>query len=170
MIYDYEKQKNINKINKQKRKNRYKRLNNRRRFIENKTKKNFIKTVKTYLLIIIILILIYVFLGIQKEDNINIAPSYYASKITTDKNNENNLYVQSANEDDSIIIENENSEENYILGQYNNYDVIAKLNIPKLEYETNILANYSIEALDICPTKYIGPNPNTVGNFVILRT
>lgn len=47
------------------------------------------------------------------------------------------------------------------------YDVIAKLEIPSINLKTNVLSNYSNEALLISVTKFWGANPNEIGNFCI---
>ncbi len=51
--------------------------------------------------------------------------------------------------------------------QYKGYEVSAKLTIPKIELDTYVLEKYSTETMDLCPTKYFGPEPNEVGNFCI---
>lgn len=47
------------------------------------------------------------------------------------------------------------------------YDVIAKLEIPKISLKTNVLSQYSEDALLVSVTKFWGANPNQVGNFCI---
>ena len=55
-----------------------------------------------------------------------------------------------------------------VVSKYKGYDVIANLKIPKIKLETNILKNFSEEAMRACVTKLEGPNPNTNGNFCIV--
>lgn len=55
-----------------------------------------------------------------------------------------------------------------VVSKYKGYDVIANLKIPKIKLETNILKNFSEEAMRVCVTKLEGPNPNTNGNFCIV--
>lgn len=54
-----------------------------------------------------------------------------------------------------------------IIDEYKGYTVAAKLKIPKIQLETYILQNYSIEALNISVTKFWGANPNEIGNFCV---
>ena len=48
------------------------------------------------------------------------------------------------------------------------YDIIATLNIPTLGIKYPVLSSTSEELLKVALNKYWGPNPNEVGNFVIL--
>lgn len=50
---------------------------------------------------------------------------------------------------------------------YNGYQVCAKLVIPEIALETNVLENYSEEALKISVVKFWGVEPNQIGNFCI---
>ncbi len=50
---------------------------------------------------------------------------------------------------------------------YMNYEVIAKLEIPKINLETYVLKDYTIEGMKVCSSKFFGPEPNEVGNFCI---
>ena len=48
------------------------------------------------------------------------------------------------------------------------YKTIAAINIPKIDVSYPVINDYSEENLNIAPTKYVGPEPNTIGNFVIV--
>lgn len=50
---------------------------------------------------------------------------------------------------------------------YKNYEVIAKLEIPKINLETNVLKDYTTEGMKVCASKFFGPEPNEVGNLCI---
>ena len=54
-----------------------------------------------------------------------------------------------------------------VIDEYKGYTVVAKLEIPKIQLETYILQNYSVEALNISVTKFWGANPNEIGNFCV---
>ena len=58
-------------------------------------------------------------------------------------------------------------EQELVPQKYLNYDVIAKLEIPKIQLETNVLKNYTIEGMKVCSSKFYGPEPNEIGNFCI---
>lgn len=57
--------------------------------------------------------------------------------------------------------------ENLVDEEYLGYKVVAFLEIPKIELETNVLAEYSKKGLDKCVSKFWGSAPNCVGNFCI---
>ena len=50
---------------------------------------------------------------------------------------------------------------------YQGFTVAAKLLIPKLELETNVLREYSAEGMEVCVSKFWGVDANEVGNFCI---
>lgn len=50
---------------------------------------------------------------------------------------------------------------------YMGYEVIAKLEIPKINLETNVLNDYTADGMKVCSSKFFGPEPNRVGNFCI---
>lgn len=45
---------------------------------------------------------------------------------------------------------------------------IAAIKIPKINISYPVINDYSEKNLNIAPTKFVGPEPNTVGNFVIV--
>lgn len=47
------------------------------------------------------------------------------------------------------------------------YRTIAAIKIPKIDVSYPVINDYSEENLNIAPTKFVGPEPNTIGNFVI---
>lgn len=51
--------------------------------------------------------------------------------------------------------------------EYKGYSVIARLQIPKIKMDTCVLAEFSENGLNVCASKFWGPNPNEVGNFCI---
>lgn len=50
---------------------------------------------------------------------------------------------------------------------YMNYEVIAKLEIPKINLETYVLKDYTADGMKVCSSKFFGSEPNEVGNFCI---
>lgn len=48
------------------------------------------------------------------------------------------------------------------------YRTIAVIDIPKIKLSYPIINDYSEENLNIAPTKFVGPDPNEVGNFVVV--
>ena len=79
--------------------------------------------------------------------------------------NAQNMQVASENE---LAQNNENRENDVNLPEkYKGYDVDAKLEIPKIDLDTYVFAEYDEDAMWLCPTKYYGPRPNEVGNYCI---
>lgn len=99
---------------------------------------------------------------------------YIGTEIYKERNqvHENNYYQVKK----LIIEEYENNEEKEIKDKeypkeeieknYKGYDVLAKLEIPKIELETYVI-NFSENALNVSVTKFWGPNPNEIGNLCI---
>lgn len=117
--------------------------------MKRKTKKKIINT-----FLVAIILGIFTWLGIEehKEKNID-EKNYEVGNIST------NITV---NEE----IKEEYPKENVIL-EYKGYDVISKLEIPKINLETYILKKYSVETLNISVVKFWGANPNMPGNFCV---
>lgn len=110
------------------------------------------------LIILIISILIgNMAYGMYKEFELNDGPSkiQYANVKQEGENSETN----------ENIVENKIVEK--IDEEYEGYKISSKLIIPKIGLNTYVLDKYSPETMDICPTKYFGPNPNELGNYCI---
>jgi sortase A len=91
--------------------------------------------------------------GIYKENNIR----------TEESNNVITENTLETNEINSIIsVEIQQIEEKYM-----GYDVIAKLEVPKINLETYVLKDYTSDGMKVCASKFWGPEPNEVGNFCI---
>ena len=71
--------------------------------------------------------------------------------------------------EENLINTNEDSDKNKIVEkiaeEYEGFTVSAKLIIPKIDLDTYVLEEYNTDTMDICPTKYFGPDPNEVGNY-----
>lgn len=78
---------------------------------------------------------------------------------------DNNIVQQTQN----VIIQNEINEypKEEIESEYRGYEVCAKLQIPTISLETNILSEYSTKSLKTSVTKFWGVKPNHNGNFCI---
>lgn len=88
---------------------------------------------------------------------------------------EKNIKIKNYGEE-KVIRKIEIGEQNNIKGnvnlnlvdeKYKGYETVAKLKIPKLNIDTYVLSNFSKDALEVCVTKFWGPNPNEIGNFCI---
>lgn len=121
------------------------------------TKKS--KIIKYIIVIIIFLILSWVGFNEYTRIQINKRKSQYI----TDK-----VYSVTKTEGKNEVDSNEKiyfKEE--IVKEYKGFDVIAKLEIPKIKLETYILKNFSEASLNVSVTKFWGSNPNQVGNMCV---
>ena len=91
--------------------------------------------------------------------------------IKTVSNSENKITIDSSEDlqSDEQKMENRSYQlqEPEIMSYYKGYPVIAKLEIPKIHLETEVLKDYSDEALKVSVTKFYKGNPNQIGNFCI---
>ena len=100
---------------------------------------------------------------ISKDNFFKIYENNIAQNITSNINdNKINLYENTI--DYTKVIK-----ENYKLPEdYMGFKVDCKLQIPKIKLETYVFKEYSEEAMNLCPTKLWGPNPNENGNYSII--
>ena len=113
--------------------------------------------IKSKLRIAILSIIIYSGFGFYKEKQIELVEEENPQIIIE------NVYKEvKINSVTPVKIEQELVPQKYL-----NYDVIAKLEIPKIQLETNVLKNYTIEGMKVCSSKFYGPEPNEIGNFCI---
>ena len=125
-----------------------------KRILRRKKKKDKIKSkIRIAILGILFCITFYVGIGIYKENKIKLVE-------------ENNLLVQKVVEEIQIVPVAP-IEIPILPKTYMNYEVIAKLEIPKINLETYVLKDYTIEGMKVCSSKFFGPEPNEVGNFCI---
>lgn len=111
-------------------------------------------TIKRFIKLIIVLIsfsiLIYILIGIYKEN-----------KIKLKKEDEVNI-ERTTTKEKTQEVEKVSIPETYL-----GYEISAQLIIPKVNLETYVLKEYSKEGMDLCPTKFWGPDANEIGNFCI---
>lgn len=112
---------------------------------------------KIYVILIIFMSILSLSIFLKtKERNESLNKPYNFFSNQTIINNVNN----------EIIKESKYPQEE-ILETYNGYKVCAKLVIPQISLETNVLADYSESALKNSVVKFWGVEPNNVGNFCI---
>lgn len=115
-------------------------------------KKGKIKNlIKSIFILIIFSTITYISVGIYKE-----------SRIKLKEKSKNEIQVEEVKDTSEEVREKVNIPNTYL-----DYEVTAKLVIPKIELETYILKDYTKERMDVCPTKFWGPEPNEIGNFCI---
>lgn len=114
------------------------------------------RVVNIFLVTIIFSILIW--LGIE---------NYNEKKIEKEKYKVKNVSTNITTTDEKTKeIKKEYQKEEVAL-EYKGYDIVAKLEIPKIDLETYVLKTYSNESLNISVVKFWGAKPNTEGNFCI---
>lgn len=112
---------------------------------------------KIYVILIIFMSILSLSIFLKtKERNESLNKPYNFFSNQTIINNVNNE-----------IIEESKYPQEEILETYNGYKVCAKLVIPQISLETNVLADYSESALKNSVVKFWGVEPNNVGNFCI---
>ena len=124
-------------------------------------KNNFFKLIINVIFICLLLIM-FILLLFEKYEEISIKNnSYNVEKIEVLNKNFKN-YEEKQIEKNMIYQNNEK-----IIENYRGYNVVAKIEIPKIDLETYVLEIYSEETLKVAPVKFWGPNPNEVGNLCI---
>ncbi len=122
-----------------------------KRILKDKIEQNR-RRIKIVILLLILVIISYMFLGIYKESKIKLKESY------------DNIELEKVISKEEIVPKELISQ---IPKTYLDYEVTAKLEIPKINLETYVLKEYKTDGLDVCASKYWGPEPNCVGNFCI---
>ena len=124
------------------------------------------KILKWIILVAAFFILLYTINGIYQEAKIR--------KGDTNKNLVNNniqTTIQGENNQNRIEENIENStlqkDLKLVENEYKGYKVAANLKIEKLNIDTCVLQDYTNSAMNICVTKFFGPEPNEVGNFCV---
>lgn len=140
------------------------------------------RKIRIFLIITAISGMVYLLKDIYKEDNIRLEETTNklvenSNEAKSEKNEENEIEAgkdEFENEIKIVSVDeiknvNATKESSYTLDEnYLGFEVIAKLEIPKIELDTYVLKEYSKEAMDLCVTKLWGPNPNEIGNFCII--
>lgn len=125
-----------------------------KRKLRREKKKDKIKSkIRIAILGILFCIAFYVGIGIYKENKIKLVEE---NKVVAEKVAEEVPITQ------VIQVEIETVPKTYM-----DYEVIAKLEIPKINLETNVLKDYTADGMKVCSSKFFGPEPNEVGNFCI---
>lgn len=121
----------------------------------NDKKRKIKKIVRGTILVSIICIIVYFIYGFYRESKIRIEEKSYTDEIEEIANQ-----IQETKEINEI---------NYDIPEtYSGYQVNCDLEIPKIEFKSSVLENYTLEGLDVCISKYWGPEPNEIGNFCIV--
>ncbi|MBR1802914.1 MAG: sortase [Clostridia bacterium] len=125
-----------------------------------KRRKNIIvKSFRIGIVLVVLGIMAYVGYEFYKETKIRVE-DYGAEK--------SNFEVPQNNDAIKVEIEKQARKEGVnVAKEYRGYRVDAYLEIPALNLKTEVLKNYTKQGMEICVSKYWGPNPNEIGNYCI---
>lgn len=128
-----------------------------------------LKKKKDIINIILAIAILWSLIGIIIEiygDNTIKEDSYESQRISMLQENQKEEETNTIAQEDKQTIKQYPKEK--ISKSYKGYPVCAKLEIPKISLEVNILSTYSKQALKISATKFWGVEPNQLGNFCVV--
>ncbi len=111
------------------------------------------KVLRWLILMILFLILFFTLRGVSEE-----------SQIKTGEEPQN---IQEETQVEKGKEEEVQNKTKVVATRYKGHKVAANLQIEKLKIDTCVLEDYTKNAMEVCVTKFFGPNPNEVGNFCI---
>ena len=117
-------------------------------------KKIIIRIIEFIIILIIFSILIYVAIGVYNERRLK---EEARSKIQIDR-----ILQEKQIEQKEVEIVEKPVEKVNIPKSYLGFEVSAQLIIPKINLETYVLKDYTKDRMDVCPTKFWGPDPNEI--------
>lgn len=129
-----------------------------------KKKKIIIRIIEFIIILSIFSILIYVAIGVYNESQIRLKEEA-RSKIQIDR-----ILQEKQIEPKEVEIVEKKVEKVNILKSYLGFEVAAQLIIPKINLETYVLKDYTKDRMDVCPTKFWGPDPNEIRKFLYNRS
>lgn len=116
-------------------------------------KRKIRKIMRIIIKLIFVFILIYVGIDFYKENNVRLINDAMEENVINANKIESQVAIRKIDVDVPEI--------------YLGYTVIAKLEIPKINLNTNVLKDYSNEGLKVCVSKFWGSDPNEIGNCCI---
>lgn len=120
------------------------------------------RIVNIFFIIVIFVVIFYGVSELYKEKKQEKDNNYQVKRLIIDEYE--NFSNNSINENNEL--ENKEYPKEKIEEKYKGYDVLAKLEISKINLETYVI-NFSENALNVSVTKFWGNNPNEIGNFCI---
>lgn len=137
--------------------------------------------IRAFIILFILSIIFYMIYGWYKESKIKVVKNIKTelTKVEKQDSTENIMKIIIENEEQSNAEEgketNEAKEqtnredqlEEAVPNEYLGYKVSARLEIPKLNINSNVLEEYSTEGLEVCISKFWGSKPNEIGNYCI---
>lgn len=125
--------------------------------------KRTIHFIRYIILLTIMIILSYMGYGMYREAKVGTR----LAEENTQNEQVGNLEENKKNNENRINEKNIKIPSIPVVQKYSGYQVDSRLEIPKIDLNTNVLTNYSTEGLEVCASKYYGPQANEVGNYCI---
>ena len=129
-----------------------------------KKKKIIIRIIEFIIILSIFSILIYVAIGVYNESQIRLKEEA-RSKVQIDR-----ILQEKQVEENSAEIVEKPVEKVNIPKSYLGFEVSSQLIIPKINLETYVLKDYTKDRMDVCPTKFWGPDPNEIRKLLYNRS
>lgn len=120
------------------------------------------RIINIFFIVVIFVVIFYGVSELYKEKKQEKDNNYQVKRLIIDEYE--NFLNNSINENNEL--ENKEYPKEKIEEKYKGYDVLAKLEISKINLETYVI-NFSENALNVSVTKFWGNNPNEIGNFCI---
>lgn len=120
------------------------------------------RIINIFFIIVIFVVIFYGVSELYKEKKQEKDNNYQVKRLIIDEYE--NFSNNSINENNEL--ENKEYPKEKIEEKYKGYDVLAKLEISKINLETYVI-KFSENALNVSVTKFWGNNPNEIGNFCI---
>lgn len=120
------------------------------------------RIINIFFIIVIFVVIFYGVSELYKEKKQEKDNNYQVKRLIIDEYE--NFSNNSINENNEL--KNKEYPKEKIEEKYKGYDVLAKLEISKINLETYVI-NFSENALNVSVTKFWGNNPNEIGNFCI---
>lgn len=125
--------------------------------------------ISNILLLCIVFVLSYMIYGMYKEAKVRTLSmkedvQNWISQEQILKNDLDNMYKSNNGYEATKVIKMPEVE---VVKEYEGYEVECRLEISKIELNTNVLKEYSSNGLEVCASKYYGPDANEIGNYCI---
>lgn len=145
-----------------------KRRKTRTKQYKDKRKHLIMKSIRYVIGFIIISILLYMTYGIYQEAKIRTVNKGENGDLLSRLTKQNGSDTEE-NQIESQIEHQKNKQEAFtpVVEKYAGYLVDSRLEVPKINLKTNVLADYTKAGLKVCASKYYGPNANEIGNYCI---
>lgn len=133
------------------------------------TKLKIKSIIRAFIILFILSIIFYMIYGWYKESQIKIVKNIDTklTKVEAEENVMKTIIEENKTYKKDIEKHKKSNLEEPVPEKYLGYKVDAKLEIPKININSNVLKEYTKEGLEVCISKFWGANPNEIGNYCI---